>query len=91
VLNFIFESLFVNDIVPIDIVGFFLEKIYIQISLKRNFILLYVKKKFMSENTMKIVFKNTHSIKNDQKNIQEMYTVQIKKTALEKKNFIKGK
>ena len=90
-LNFIFESLFVNDIVPIDIVGFFLEKIYIQISLKRNFILHYVKKKIMSENTMKIVFKNTHSIKNDQKNIQEMYTVQIKKTALEKKNFIKGK
>jgi hypothetical protein len=34
------------------------------------------------------VFKNIHSIKNDPKNLQEMYAVQIWKTDLEKKNFI---
>jgi len=35
-------------------------------------------KKFKSENTnKKIVFKNIHSIKNDPKNLQEMYAVQI--------------
>ena len=37
--------------------------------------------------TKKLV-KNIHSIKNDPKNLQEMYAVQIQMTALEKKNFI---
>jgi hypothetical protein len=34
-------------------------------------------KTFKPENNNKIVFKNIHSIKNDPKNLQEMYAVQI--------------
>ena len=38
-----------------------------------------------------IVFKTIHSIKKDQKNLQEMYAVLIQKTTLGKKNFITEK
>ena len=36
----------------------------------------------------KIVFKYIHAMKNDQKNLQEMYAVQIWMTVLKKNNFI---
>jgi len=40
--------------------------------------LLYVKNNLsLKTPTTKIVFKNIHSIKNYQKNLQEMYAVQI--------------
>ena len=51
---------------------------------------LCVKKKIKSQNTNKnkIVLINIHSIKNNQKNLQEVYAAQIYKTVLEKKNVI---
>ena len=59
-----------------------------QVRLNKYFILLYVKKNLSLKTLKKIVLKNIHSIKKDQKNLQEMYAVQIEKIALGKKNFI---
>ena len=54
------------------------KKKYVEVSLKKYFNLLYVKKNIsLKTPTTKIVFKNIHSIKKDQKNLQEMYAVLI--------------
>jgi hypothetical protein len=68
--------------------GFKEKKIMSQVRLNKYFILLYVKKNLSLKTLKKIVLKNIHSIKKDQKNLQEMYAVQIEKIALGKKNFI---
>jgi hypothetical protein len=68
--------------------GFKEKKMMSQVRLNKYFILLYVKKNLSLKTLNKIVLKNIHSIKKDQKNLQEMYAVQIEKIALGKKNFI---
>jgi hypothetical protein len=68
--------------------GFKEKKMMSQVRLNKYFILLYVKKNLSLKTLKKIVLKNIHSIKKDQKNLQEMYAVQIEKIALGKKNFI---
>jgi hypothetical protein len=68
--------------------GFKGKKMMSQVRLNKYFILLYVKKNLSLKTLKKIVLKNIHSIKKDQKNLQEMYAVQIEKIALGKKNFI---
>jgi len=78
VLNFIFESLFVPDIVPIDIVGFFLKKTnYVQVSLKHILFCSMSKQKLKSENTIANYVQKYTFNKKQPNNLQEMYAVQI--------------
>jgi hypothetical protein len=56
----------------------FLEEKKIPNMVWKIFYFALCQKKIKSENTNnKVVFKNIHSIKNDRKNLQEMYAVQI--------------
>ena len=68
--------------------GFKEKKNYVPSQVKQIFYLALCKKNLSLKTLKKIVLKNIHSIKKDQKNLQEMYAVQIEKIALGKKNFI---
>ena len=50
-------------------------KLVLLFTKEKNYV--QVQKQFKSENTNKKLVKNIHSIKNDPKNLQEMYAVQI--------------